>query len=422
MKEPLQGFRAESSSVAASRPIAYMMSRFPEITETFVLFEMLAMERLGRRVELYPLIRQYQDVVHPEARAFIERAHYHAFLSLPVVAANARALATRPGAYFGALFTLLRATWGSLRFFTRGVALFPKAVLFAEEMRAHGIGHIHAHFASNSAAAAFVIHRLTGIPWSFTAHGSDLHRDRHMLREKVAEAAFVATISDYNRELIVSDCGEESRSKVHIVHCGVDTSVFRPRDEDRPVDEPFRVACVGTLYDLKGQTHLIEAVRILRDRRVDIECHFIGDGPDRLELEEQAERHDLGGRVHFHGHCTRDEIAERLRTVDAVSLPSAPTGGRREGIPVALMEAMASGLPVVASNISGIPELVEDGKTGFLVPPRDPQAIADALERLAASPELARQLGKGGRAMVEAEFDVQANAAKLARLIDGTAS
>jgi len=280
-------------------------------------------------------------------------------------------------------------------------------------MEADGVQHVHAHFANHPAAAAFIIHRLTGIPYSFTAHGSDLHMDRHMLREKVAEAALVVPISNYNKEMILADAGEQYRDKVEVIHCGVDTRVFQPVTRP-PHDGPLSLLCIGTLHEVKGQTYLIEACRLLTERGIDVVCRFVGDGPDHQMLAEQIAKAGLSDRVELLGRRTREQIAELLRNTDVVVTPSVPTkSGKREGIPVVLMEAMASGVAVVASGISGIPELVDDQVSGLLTPPRDAAALADALEKLQRDPELRQRLGKAGREKVLREFDLTTNARLL---------
>ena len=399
--------------------VAYMMSRFPKLTETFILYEMLAMQQQGIQVEVYPLIREREEVMHPEAMQFVSVAHFQPFMSLPILRANLYFLWKKPLAYLKTLWDVLRANWGSYNFFTGVIGIFPKTALFAYQMRADQVQHVHAHFASHPAAAAFIIHRLVGIPYSFTAHGSDLHRDRHMLREKVAEAAFVAAISEYNKELIVSECRGNYREKVKVVHCGVDTEVFQARAHETPYEKgenPFMILCVGTLHEVKGHPYLIEACRLLQERGHNFECHFVGDGPDLKPLTELVEQAGLSGKIRFHGRLTRDEIARLLQDADVLTAPSVPTSdGRREGIPVVLMEAMGSGVPVVASDLSGIPELVNDQRTGLLAPPRDAKSLADALERYIQDPGLRRRLGNAGRAKVVGEFDLNKNAAMLAQ-------
>jgi colanic acid/amylovoran biosynthesis glycosyltransferase len=160
---------------------------------------------------------------------------------------------------------------------------------------------------------------------------------------------------------------------------------------------------------------LIDACHQLRGRGFNFECHFVGDGPDRKALTDLVERAGLSDRVHFHGRLTRDEIAHLLLDADVLVTPSVPTrDGRREGIPVVLMEAMGSGVPVIASQLSGIPELVNDQLTGLLVPPGDATSLADALERYLKDPDLRQRLGCAGREKVVEEFDLNKNAAKLA--------
>lgn len=395
--------------------IAYVMSRFPRLSETFVLGEMLAVEEHGLEVELFPLLREREDVVHAEAQALALRAHYQPFLSPAILRSQLHFLLRSPGAYLGALTDLLRGTWGSRNYFVGALGIFPKVAHAARLMRAEGIDHVHCHFSNHPAAAGFVIHRLTGLPYSFTAHGFDLHVDRHMLCEKVAEAAFVVPISEYNRRLMLEECGGRAEERAVVIHCGVDTDFFRPR-ESAPPEPPFSLLCVGTLHAVKGQKFLVEACRLLHEEGIDLACTLIGDGPDRVELAGAIAGAGLEGRVQLGGRRTRSDIAGLLRSAHAVAVPSIPTAeGKREGIPVVLMEAMASGVPVVASGLSGIPELVDDGVSGLLVPPGDPRSLARALRRLHDDPALRERLARAGRAKVVREFDVRANAAKLVR-------
>lgn len=413
--------RVREQSMSDSRVgfprVAYIVSRFPKLTETFILYEILAVQNLGVQVELYPLQRERTSTMHPEAESMMATAHYQPLFSWPILRAQWYFLRRRPGMYVKTLWALLRGTWGSLRYFAGALLFFPKTVRFAYLMEKHGIAHIHAHFASHPAAAAFAIHRLTGIPYSFTAHGSDLHRDRHMLCEKTAEASSVVTISHYNRQIFADTCGEQVRHKVKVIRSGIDTQAFQPRPDnqrDSQTVRPFTVLCIGTLHEVKGQTYLIEACRLLRDKGIDFMCTFVGEGPDRDSLMAQAASANLDGHVEFCGQKTRQEVIALLREADVLAAPSVPSrDNRREGIPVVLMEAMGSGVAVVASHLSGIPELVEHEQTGLLVSPGDPEALAGALERLYRDPALRHRLGRNGREKVLREFDLDANAVAL---------
>lgn len=400
--------------------VAYIMSRFPKLTETFVLYEMEAVEAEGARVDLYPLQFERGTKVHREAARWLERGRREPLLSWPILRANLAALGRNPVRYLSTLVLLAWHTRGSARYLAGGLAFFPKAVLFAARMRADGVDHVHAHFASHPAAVAWVIHRLSRMPYSFTAHGSDLHRDRWMLRQKVEDAAFVVAISRYNRQVILEFCGPAAADKVVVIHCGVDLRVFQPGGGDARSEEPPRILCIGTLHEVKGQRYLVEACAMLAARGLAFACRLVGDGPDQPALARQVERAGLNGRVRLLGALTQDEVREELRRAHVVAAPSVPTrDGRREGIPVALMEAMASGVPVVASRISGIPELVEDAESGLLVEPRDVEGLSAALERLLRDEDLRRRLGASGRAKVEREFDLHRNAALLLARYDG---
>lgn len=408
-----------AGSATAPRPmrVAYVMSRFPKISETFVLYEILALEEQGLTVDVFPLLREHQPVTHPEAAAVVARAHFHPFVSWPILAAHLHFLRRRPRAYLRLLAEVLRGTWGSLNFFVGALGIFPKSVRFAYEMQARGVQHVHAHFATHPAVAALVVHRLTGIPFSFTAHGSDLHVDRRMLDRKVEAAAFAIAISEFNRQIMVRECGEAVRDKIHVVHCGVDPSVFTPRAAGASATTPLRLLCVASFEEVKGHRYLVEACALLRDRGVHFSCDLVGDGPQRAAVAALVNSARLGDSVHLHGSLPRPDVSRMMAAADVFCLPSVPTrDGKREGIPVVLMEAMASGVPVVSSRLSGIPELVEDGASGILVEPRDSAALAAALEALAGDAVQRARLGQAGRRRVEAHFNLHTNARRLALL------
>jgi colanic acid/amylovoran biosynthesis glycosyltransferase len=416
MSRRLSPGRPDPPACVAPPAVAYVMSRFPKLSETFILTEILELERRGVRVEVYPLLRERERLVHPEAQAVTARARYVPFLSPAVLSSQVHWLARRPRAYLGALRDVGRGTFGSLNFFAGGLAIFPKVAHAARLMKADGVTHVHCHFANHPALAGLVIHRLTGLPYSFTAHGSDLHVERRMLLQKVEEAAFVTTVSRYNRSLIVAECGERVGDKVHVVHAGVDTALFTTHRNGHPPRGPLRVLCVGTLHEVKGQAHLVDACRLLAEQGVEFSCRLVGDGPDRTLLERRIADAGLADYVVLVGARTRTEVAAELAAADVLVAPSVRTkAGKREGIPVALIEAMSSGLPVVASDLSGIPELVEDGVTGLLAAPGDAAALAAALRALHEDRSLGPRLGAAARQRVLAEFDSERSVEQLVR-------
>jgi glycosyltransferase involved in cell wall biosynthesis/peptidoglycan/xylan/chitin deacetylase (PgdA/CDA1 family) len=414
--------RSRSASTSGSDPngparkVAYIMSRFPKLSETFVLNEIATAADAGVPIEVYPLLRVRTRATHPEAAVWVRRAHFHRFVSVPVCRANAHFLLQQPATYLRVWAEVLRKTWGSPNFFIGALGILPKSVRFAYEIERDGVTHVHAHFATHPTVAALVIHRLTGIPFSFTAHGSDLHVDRRMLDAKLAAAAFAVTVSNFNKNVMVETCGQEVADKIRVIRCGVDLDVFSPRHGIRDAG-PFRIICVASLETVKGHAYLIEACLLLRLRGLDFRCDLVGDGPRRRDIETQISRSGLDRHVYLHGAQPRPEVLRRLSIADAAVLASHPTReGKREGIPVSLMEAMASELPVVASAISGIPELVQQNVTGLLVPSGNPTAIADALERLAGDPALRRELGVAARNEVRARFNLRTNTAQLIAL------
>jgi glycosyltransferase involved in cell wall biosynthesis len=408
----------DANSVRPTR-VAYVMTWFPKLSETFVLYEMLAVQREGIDVQVYPLRKGPTDVMHHEAREVVARAHYTPWFSVAILWANLLTLLRHPLKYFGTLATAIRENFGSRRYLSGALMYFPKAVYLARHMVHHHVDHIHAHFASHPALVAYVIHRLTGIPYSFTAHGSDLHRDQHMLREKVRRAATTVTISEFNRRVIHQVCGDPPPSNVRVIHCGVDTQVFSsiPDKHQRPGTHVPAIYCIGTMHEVKGQTYLLRAARLLVDQEVPCVIRFIGDGPDLVKCQALAQELKISDRVEFLGHQPRDAVQDHLQHADIVAVPSVPTqDGRREGIPVALMEAMASGAAVVASRLSGIPELVRHDVNGLLVTPGDVRELAVELRQLLQDEKLRDRLAVAARQTIEQEFNQQLSAAQLAEV------
>lgn len=393
--------------------VAYLMSRFPRLTETFILFEILALERHGLHVEVYPLLRERRTrvhpdgasplgkaidlvsaesgevLMHPEARALLPRVHYSGLLSWAILRAVGGTLLRQPVELAKTLGSVVSRNLGSVNYLLGGLAIFPKAVYLASEMRRNGITHVHAHFANHPTTAAYIIGRLTGIPFSFTGHGADLQVDQHMLDEKVEAAAFVRAISEDGRELIRQHASPTAAERIVVVPCGVDTATFARAEGPRPPAAPVQLLCVATLYEVKGHRYLFDAISRLDQMGLRVRCRLAGDGPDRAALEKMVIRLGIGDRVDFLGQQTREQVIALMHESDVLVVPSIPTSsGRREGLPVVIVEAMSARLPVVASAISGIPEVVIDRQTGLLVPPRDGGAIATAVAELVTNGEL----------------------------------
>ncbi len=407
------------ASPDAPARIAYLMSAFPTVTETFILFEILELERGGTPVEIFPLRPSGELGAHPEADALARRTRYARLVSRRTLAAQLHWLRRSPGAYLGVWAAALRHNIRSRPFLLRAVVTVPLAARFAREAEELGVTHVHAHWATHPALAAFTMGRLTGLPYSFTAHAHDIYVDRSMLREKIREAAFVVTISEFNRRLLGDLYGRAAAAKTSVIRCGVDLTAFSPRPP-RAEGAPFTVACVAGLREKKGQLHLVDAVGRLRDEGVHVRCLLVGDGEMQAAIEARIAELGLGDRVELLGRRSRDEVSAILQETDVMALPSVTTGdGDMEGIPVALMEALASGVPVVASRLSGIPELVEDGVTGFLVPEGDAAALAAAIRSAHDDPGRAAAMAAAGRERVLDAYELTRNTDELRRLLTG---
>jgi glycosyltransferase involved in cell wall biosynthesis len=423
------------------------MSRFPRLTETFILYEILALRRRGLDVQIYPLLRERKTRIHPDgattlkkaidlfsgedreilmhadARTVLPQVHYSPLFSWRIGRSVGRTLVRRPVSFLAALGAVVVHNLGSPNYLFGGLAIFPKAVYLGAEMRRAGVTHLHAHFANHPTTAAYVIRRLFDIPYSFTGHGADLQVDQHMLEQKVASAAFVRAISEDGRRLISDYATPRSQEKIVVVPCGVDTAMFTGQPRPRESDRPLRLLCVATLYEVKGHAYLFEAIARLLERGVDVRCLLVGDGPDRQALEARVAELRLSSRIEFLGQRTREEVIGLMHDADLLVVPSIPTSsGRREGLPVVIMEAMSAELPVVASGISGIPELVEDGQTGLLVRPKDADALADAINRLHTDKELRQRIVASALALVRERYDLDVVSAALLELFKRTPS
>jgi colanic acid/amylovoran biosynthesis glycosyltransferase len=416
MRSPVAEHIVESTAGLAGRRLGMIVSRFPKLTETFVLQEILELERQGVAVELFPLMREREEVRQNEVEVLIRRAHFRTFGGHRLWFDNLLMLLQRPGRYLRALSRVIGASWRSPRFLAGAVVFFPVAVSFARVVEALRIEHVHAQFANHPAVVALVIRMLTGVPFSFTARGSDIHVDRTMLREKMEAAAFAIAVSEHNKQVIVRACGERFAGSVHVVYGGIDIGRFVPEAPTAAAD-PFTIVSIGRFEEVKGHAILLEACGIMLQRGVEFRCDLFGDGDLRPVLEEQVSRLGLTDRVVMHGNRPHPEIADALRRSSTCVLATVRAAdGKQEGIPNVLKEAMATGIPVVSSKISGIPELVDDGVTGILVPQRDAGALAEALMSLERDSEMRARLGRAGRARIERDFELGASTRRRAAL------
>lgn len=399
--------------------VGFIVSVWPRLSETFILNEVVALERLGSRLRIFS-IKSNPQVEPVHAKVADVRA--------PVVClkfgnqrkavwlANLRLLCKRPIRYFR---TLLQAISYRRRVF---VKRFFQAGYLAEILSGEPVTHLHAHFAHDPTVVAMFTHRLTGIPYTFTAHAKDIYLKTtpEVLRAEAQHAQAVVTCTEYNRQYLANEVGLTPKGKLHCIYHGLDLSQFKFQWPQSPQAGTPVILSVARLVEKKGLNDLLCAADLLRRRGRSFQIEIIGDGPLRPALEDQVEQLGLRDQVRFLGAVSHECVCHAYQRASIFALPCiVAADGDRDGIPNVLAEAMASGVPVVATPVSGIPELIESEQQGLLVPPSDPLQLADALDRLLNQPELRARLAHAARAKVENCFSLEGGSSRLLALFQG---
>jgi glycosyltransferase involved in cell wall biosynthesis len=395
--------------------LGYLVSRFPHPSETFIVRELDAVTAAGEvELELMSLFRATDTTVHPRARPWAEQLRRPGLRS--ALGGVGYWLRRRPLRLLASAAIVAVGHARRPSRLVRALATLPLAAAHARRIHGSGIEHLHAHYATYPALAAWLIERLTAVPYSFTAHAHDLYVDQSMLARKLRDARFAVTISEFNRRFLEDHAGG-GQAPIHVVHCGVDPSELAYRPRSVPREGAVKALCVASLQEYKGHAVLLSA--LAADGEVSrVSLDVVGGGPLRDELERRARELGLADRIRFHGSLPEPRVLELMAEADLLVLPSViARDGQMEGLPLVLVEALASGLPVVATDLSGVPELIDDGATGLLARPGDPAALRAALERLLSggfAPDQDR-----GRELVERDFDVRRSAERLLSLFSG---
>lgn len=396
--------------------VLYFTAEYPRATDTFIQREIAAVRSAGIQVESSAIRRPGDEhMVGDEQRTERERTQY----LLPptiggVLGAHARLFLRSPGRYLASSKLAYRTKRAGLRGGLYQAFYFAEAGLLADRLRSERFDHLHSHLGDVATSVAMLASSLAGVPFSFTLHGPGVFFDANVWRldAKIERASFVSCISWFARSQAQLLSSAEAASKLHIIHCGVDPSRYQDRSQAADADEAeFRLAFVARLDHVKGVGELLEAVASMAQDQPGIHLDLAGDGPKRAEYEAMVERLGIADRVTFHGYIDQSGVAQLLATADAYVLPSFA-----EGVPVGLMEAQASGLPVIATQVGGVSELVIDGVTGFVCRPGDREQLTSRIAELARDVQLRRRLGAAGRARVAAEFDSADEGRRLAAL------
>jgi len=397
--------------------IVYVVKRFPKVSETFVLREIEEVIRQGDRVMVCSLLAPHSgEPVHPGADAlrnltvYVPKGPARPFV---LVGSSLWMLLRRPRRAGSALAWSL--SWAVRERRRKELKRFAEAAYLARRLPADA-EHLHAHFAHGATSVALLLSRLTGLPFSFTGHAKDIFRlvRPPLLAAKIAEAKFAVAVSDYTRAHMCRSADPAHRTKVVTIRNGIDRSRFAPRAAE-PTSIP-EILSVSRLVEKKGLDTLVDACAVLAKRGREFRCLVVGEGPVRARLEQRADQLGVADWLELPGSLDQTAVQATYREAAVFALPCRRTAdGDQDGLPVAIMEAMSVGVPVVTTPLSGIPEVVRDGETGLLVSPGHAEELADAIERVLVDPELRARLVRAGETVVR-EFELSKTVHQLRQL------
>lgn len=407
--------------------VGYVLKRYPRFSETFVVHEILAHERAGLAVEIFAL-------------GPVDESHFQDAIGRVRAPVTRLSDVCRHGRTMWSLIDRARrelpAFWPALnRLEPEDPDVLAQGIELALAAQARGLAHLHAHFGTRATAVARLAAAFAGIGYSFTAHAKDIYHpyaEPQALDAKLRDAAFALTVSDYNLAHLRQRFGAADTRRLHRLYNGLALGELRHGEAPAAAAAPEaavtapaapaaapagsprgrEIVSVGRLVEKKGLRVLIEAARLLAARGVDFHCTLIGDGPLAGELQAQVAHSGVGAQVTLLGAQAQPVVLAAMRGAAVFAAPCVVAeNGDRDGLPTVLLEAMALGTPCVSTRVAGIPELVVDGESGLCVPPDDPDALADALQRLLDDPALQQRLAAAARARVERDFDIDRNTA-----------
>lgn len=395
---------------------AYVLLWFPLSSETFIFREVQRLAAQGMPLRVYTMYGKQLRGSSEEMRR----------CPLPVMRLGTRATFRILGAFFRALRRDPGAVWKLMRegLFRRmrnlealgeNVWCFLAGFLLAEQARRDQVELLHSAWGNGCATAVWVASRASGIPFAFTGRAGDIYPQDGILREKCRDALFIRTNNMANVPWLQSFCPDDEQDKVHAVYNGL--TLAQRTECEMPFTPPYRLLAVGRFCRTKGFPELLTMMARLRREGLPVQLTLVGDGGWRRKLHAMRRRLGLEGVVDMPGFVPNDRIREYMRSHDMLVVPSVVhTNGDRDGIPNVIMEALSCRMPVVATDVCGIREVVEDGVTGLLVPQRDPAALADAVRRMLSDRQAAQRMAEAGRERVLRMFDSETTIRQLAEL------
>lgn len=401
--------------------VAYLVSQYPWLSHTFVLREVRALRAAGFEVVTFSIHKTDFRLSRVDMEESSTTINVLPTTIVRLVRAHSRALKYSMSGYLKTLQGALRYGQRRPRYVLWQIFYFAEAMVVWEECESRAVRHIHSHFANVSSDVARLVRAFgrfsgqTDFKWSFTMHGpAEFFDPTHFgLRQKVLDADLVLCISDFCRAQLMAISPSAEAAKMHVVHCGVDPGELLFVERVSPVPRELRILSVGRLAPVKGFIFLIDAVKLLRARGVNVEVQIVGDGPERDRLERRAAAAGVADQVRLRGAVGQDDLRRFWEWADLFVSSSL-----MEGVPVVLMEAMAEGIPVVATRVAGVPELVEDGISGRLVPPARADMLAESVCELYSDWGQAQSYARAARQKIEADFNSSEIALDIARLFD----
>jgi len=393
--------------------VAYLVSRYPAVSHTFILREIRELRKNG--IEIFTFSINGLD--HPfekltrEEQEEAQRTYFVKRRALyDLLPAHLGTMLTAPWRYLRGLFFALGLGGLDLRKKIYGVFYFFEAVMIGWRMKRECFSDLHVHFANPAATVAMIVSKVFPVAFSMTVHGPTEFEDTEnsYLRQKIKGAAFLCCISEFAKKQLMKASEPSEWGKMKVLPLGIETEKFCP-SPSAGEQVPFEILCVGRLVRDKGQRILIAAIDRLVRAKENVILRLVGDGPDRTELEQEAAKRSLKKNVLFEGNVNQDQILDYYRKAGVFVLASFA-----EGVPVVLMEAMAMEIPCVSTVVAGIPELIENGKSGTLVPPGDELALANAIIQFLKDPDLRRKTGAEGRRRVIEKYNLEQNMKKKA--------
>lgn len=395
--------------------LAYLVNQYPKVSHSFVRREILAVEACGMKVGRFSIRSCEAELVDKGDKQ--EQKLTQVILGAGVkglVLALLRVALTQPAKFLEALRLTFQVGWHSERGIILHLAYLAEACVLLNWFAEQEITHVHAHFGTNSTTVAMLCRVLGGPTYSFTVHGPEEFDKATLLSldEKIKRSTFVAAVSSFGKSQLFRWCDRAFWSKINVIHCGVDADfLVHPHV---PIPAAPRLVCVGRLSEQKGHLLLLEAASKLAASGLDFKLVFVGDGPLRSEIEQQISQLKLQNHIEITGWASGDEVRQQLLASRAMVLPSFA-----EGLPVVIMESLALNRPVISTYVAGIPELVEPGVCGWLVPPGSAELLAAAMRSALESPlEKLEEMGKSGAERVAQQHNAALEAKKLVALFE----